>query len=173
MSYKEEVTKAMQMLAEDERVIFIGQTVLYPGSAIYGTLEGIPPEQKVELPVAEDMQMGMSIGLSLMGYIPVSVYPRMDFLILACNQLVNHLDKIEWMSCGQYKPKVIVRTMVGSTKPLYPGPQHCQDHTAALKRMMGRVNVVRLLHDRDIVQSYKFALESSRPTVLVEMADFY
>ena len=38
--------------------------------------------------------MGMAIGLSLSGFIPVCCYPRFDFFILALNQAVNHLDKI-------------------------------------------------------------------------------
>ena len=117
MDYKEQTKKAMEMLAKDERVVFIGQTVRYPGSPMYMSFENIPLEKRIELPVAEDMQMGMSIGLSLEGLIPVNIYPRIDFLILAMNQLVNHLDKVEEMSNKQFKPKVITRTQVGNTKP--------------------------------------------------------
>ena len=47
----------------------------------------------IELPVAEEMQMGMSFGMSLDGTIPISIYPRWNFLLCAINQLVNHLDK--------------------------------------------------------------------------------
>lgn len=173
MSYKDEITKAMEMLAEDERVIFIGQTILYPGNVIYGTLENVPTSRKIEVPIMEDAQLGMSLGLSLEGYIPVSIFPRMDFLIIATNQLVNHLDKIEEMSCGQFSPKVIIRTMVGSTKPLYPGPQHCQDHTEALKCLLTNVDVVKLTKTKDIVPAYRAALESQRSSILIEIADSY
>ena len=51
--------------------------------------------------------MGISTGLALNGFIPVSCYPRFDFLILALNQLVNHLDKLDKMSSKQLKAKVI------------------------------------------------------------------
>lgn len=170
MGYRDEVIKAMRMLAEDERVIFIGQTVGYPGSSIYGTLEGIPMSKRLELPVAEDMQMGIGIGMSLEGYIPISIYPRFDFLILAINQLRNHLDLCEEMSHGEFKPKVIIGTMVGSTNPLHPGPQHCQDYAKALKCMLKNVDVVKLLDAEDIVPSYKAALESEKSTLLIEVA---
>lgn len=172
-TYRGELTKAMNMLAEDHKVVFLGQSVVYPGNAIFGTLENIPPERRIELPVMEEAQMGISIGLALEGYIPVSIFPRMDFLILAVNQLVNHLDKIEEMSCGQFKPKVIIRTAVGATDPLYPGVQHCQDHTDALRLMLTNVDVVKLTEGRDIVPAYKRALESSKPTMLVELANLY
>ncbi|HJX13224.1 MAG TPA: hypothetical protein VJ377_06815 [Dehalococcoidales bacterium] len=169
LNYKEEIRKAMKMLAADDRVIFIGQNVIYSGAvAIHLTLVDIPEEKKFELPVAEDMQMGLSIGLSLEGYIPVSIFPRMDFLIVAANQLVNHLDKIEEMSSGRFKPKIIIRTGIGGTKPLNPGLQHCQDHTTALECLLTNVDVVKLVNPEAIVPSYQRALESERSTILVE-----
>ena len=175
MAYKDEIVNAMILLAKDKRTIFLGQSVSYPGSAIYGTCKDIPESEKIELPLIEDMQMGMSIGLSLEGYIPVSIYPRFDFLIIATNQLVNHLDKIEKMSAGRYKPKVIIRTVVGSTKPLYPGEQHCSDYTDAYKCMLKNVEVVKLTKSKDIVPAYKHALErkDEKSTLLIEVADMY
>ncbi len=173
MTYKDEVTKAMKLLAEDERTIFIGQTVVYKGTAIYGTLESIIEEKRIEVPIMEEVQTGMAIGLALSGYIPISIYPRFDFLILATNQLVNHLDKIEEMSGGIFKPRVIIRTMIGSTNPLYPGPQHCQDHTEAYRLMLKNVDIVKLIRSKDIVPEYKRALERKRSTLLIELSDMY
>jgi len=115
----------------------------------------------------------MSIGLSLEGYIPVSIYPRIDFLIIAINQLVNHLDKIEKMSCGQFKPKVIIRTAIGSTKPLNAGLQHTSDYTEALKYMVKNIDIVKLVKVKDIVPAYKKALKSEKSTLLIEIVDLY
>ena len=172
LNYREEIIKAMRLLAEDERVIFIGQNVIYSGAiAVHQTLEDIPMSKKLELPVAEDMQIGLSIGLSLDGYIPVSIFPRIDFLIIATNQLANHLDKIEEMSCGRFKPKVIIRTGIGSIRPLDPGPQHCQDYTMALEALLTNVDVVKLVEADTIVPAYKRALESNRSTILIELAE--
>ena len=159
---------AMLRLAADPRVLFLGQNVCYDGNVMYKDLEGVPMSQRLELPVAEEMQMGMGIGLSLQGYIPVSVYPRMDFLMLAMNQLVNHLDKLPQMSQGQYIPKVIIRTKVGATKPLDAGPQHTQDHTEALRRMLATVNVVKVRREEDAVRTYRHALLAEYSTLVVE-----
>jgi len=98
MKYKGELTRSMEFLAQDERTIFLGQSVKYSGNAIFNTLESIDDSKKIETPVFEDVQMGLSIGLALNGFVSISCYPRFDFLLLACNQLVNHLDKIEYMS---------------------------------------------------------------------------
>ncbi len=173
MNYKEEVGKAMRMLGEHEKTIFLGQTVEYSGSAMFGSLKDVSLEKKIELPIIEDTQMGMSIGLSLGRFIPISIFPRMDFLICAMNQLVNHLDKTQEMSHGEFAPKVIIRTMVGGTKPLYPGVQHCSDYTEVLRILFKNIDVIKLEKPEEIVPSYKRALESNRSTLLIEIADLY
>lgn len=172
-SYKEEINRAMNLLGEDERTIFLGQTVGFKGSPVYGTLAGVDESKKFELPIMEEVQMGMSTGLALEGYIPVSVYPRFDFMILATNQLVNHLDKTKELSEGEFNPKVIVRTMVGSTEPLYPGPQHSQDHTEAYRSMLTNMDVYRLERAEDVVPTYLKALNSDRSSLVVELVELF
>ena len=98
----------MKMLSKDKKVFFIGQSVNYSGNSIYNSLKDIDSKKKLELPVFEETQMGLSLGLSLQGFIPISIYPRIDFLLSATNQLVNHLDKMRVMSKGEFNPKVII-----------------------------------------------------------------
>lgn len=172
--YCTELKKAMEILAKDERVIFLGQTVGFPGSRFtYKTLKEIPLEKRIELPIMEEAQMGISTGLALGGYIPVSIYPRFDFILLAANQLVNHLDKIYEMSHGRANPKVIIRTVVGSTIPFSPGAQHCQDHTESFKRMLHNIDVIKLSNYRMIIPAYKQALKSNRSTILIENGNLH
>ena len=166
------LNQAMRMLAEQPNVIFIGQNVAYDGNVLYKHLEGIPLSQRIELPVAEEMQMGMSIGLSLMGFLPISQYPRMDFLLLAMNQLVNHLDKYPVMSSGQYLPRVIIRTKVGSRYPLDAGPQHTHDYTEAFRMMLTTVEVHRIREKEDILPTYRLAAERQGSTIVVEDLEF-
>ena len=166
MSWAEELSKAMVLLAEHPATVFIGQSVVYPGHIMFQTLEGVPASKKVELPVAEDMQAGMSLGLWLSGFIPVSIYPRLDFLIIAANQLTNHLDKWEEMT-GQ-APHVIIRSMVGSITPLNPGPQHSQDHTEALRHLLPHTQIVKLTRPEAVVPAYWQALEHPAPWVIIE-----
>ena len=173
LTYKDELKKAMNMLAKNEHVVFLGQQIKYGGCIMSDSLVDVSDKKKIELPLIEDCQMGMSIGLSLMGFIPVSIYPRMDFLVIAMNQLVNHLDKIESMSCGQFKPKVIVRTAVGSTSPLYPGLQHCSDYTVGLQRMLKNVSVKKICFASQVMEFYDVALKSDESSILVEVADLY
>ena len=148
--------------------IFLGQNVAYDGNVVYRHMSGIPDEQRCELPVCEELQMGIGIGLALQGFLPVLVYPRMDFLLRAMDQLVNHLDKMEAMSRGEWKPKVIIRTRVGKRSPLDAGPQHTQDHTEALKRMLANVAVLKIESADDIMPTYQAASRSERSVLVVE-----
>ena len=59
------------------------------------------------MPVFEDTQMGMTLGLALEVF-PVSCFPRFDFLVLGMNQLINHLDKIDYLSDGKFDGKFIL-----------------------------------------------------------------
>ena len=96
--YKDELTKAMTFLAEKEDTIFIGQQIVYAGNPMSTTLGDVPKEKMIETPVMEETQMGISLGMAIMGKTVISFYPRWDFVICAGNQLVNHLDKIKKMS---------------------------------------------------------------------------
>ena len=159
----------MEILGKDPRTIFIGQTVCYSGSRFtYGTLDKVPLEKKIELPIMEETQMGMSIGFALEGYIPVSIYPRIDFVLLAMNQLVNHIDKMYEMSQGQINPHIIIRATIGSKTPLHPGPQHSQAHTSALESVLKNVYVKKLTKAEDIVPEYLAALKRKGPSLLID-----
>jgi len=171
-SYKEELQRATNLLGENE-YIFLGQNMRFGGTSQYHMIKHLPIEQRIELPVFEEIQMGMSIGMALEGLKVCSVYPRMDFLILGINQLINHLDKIEEMSDGQFNPKVIIKTCVGSTKPLMPGPQHCQNYYNELKTMCKNINVVLLDKAEMVYEEYEKALNSDKSTILIEIPNLY
>jgi len=169
--YLESTKKAMDTLGKEDDIIFLGQTVVYSGSPMFNSLVDVPISKRIEMPVAEDMQMGISIGLSLEGFIPVSIYPRVDFLILAVNQLVNHLDKIKEMSHGEFSPGVIIRTQIGNTKPLDPGPQHHGNYYQGLKAMCKNIKIIKLTRTKNIVKEYIDALDRARngeSTILIE-----
>lgn len=174
-TYREELIRSMNYLSKQKDTIFIGQSVNFSGNAIFNTLSKVPERKKIELPVFEEVQMGMSIGLALNGFTPITCYPRFDFLILAMNQLVNHLDKIRLMSDNTFKPRVIIRTSIGSKVPLDGGVQHTQDYTKIFKDTLTEVDVVFLDKTQQIFKSFKKAYErkDSKSTLMIEHGDFY
>mgnify|MGYP001616049263 FL=1 len=168
-AFTDACTAAMLELARDPRVIFLGQNVCYPGHTIYDTLRGIPDDRKIELPVFEDTQMGISTGLALAGFVPVTCYPRIYFLLMAMNKLVLHLDKLGKMSQGQLQPKVIVRTMLGANYPLDPGPQHNGNYVHSLRQMLTYTPVMVAATPEAVPGVYRQAMGLECPVVVVEI----
>ena len=175
MKYFDELQKSMEFLGKDSKSIFIGQAVEVPGTAMSNTLKNIDKSKLIELPVAEEMQMGITVGLALNGNIPISIFPRWNFLLYAINQLINHLDKVNVMSSNGFKAKAIIRTGIGSQRPLHPQHQHVGDFTESIRKMCTTIDVIKLNEPEDIFPSYKKALirEDGKSTLLVEYGDYY
>ena len=121
----------------------------------------------------EELQLGIATGMAMEGWVPVTCYSRFDFFILALNQLVNHLDKMQDMSKGDMKPKVIIRVAVGSKLPFSAGPQHTQNHTEAMKKMLTEVNVVELIEPEQIFDAFVDAYNSDKSTLIIEHSEYY
>ena len=79
VKYLEELRRASRFLAEKPDILFIGQNTIYPGSIQSGTfINEIPLEKRIELPVIENTQLGISIGLALKGgFVPM---PKLFFM---------------------------------------------------------------------------------------------
>ena len=173
MKYKDEIIKSMEWLAEKNDTTFIGQSVLHSGNAIYNTLKTIDEEKRIEVPVFEEVQMGMCTGMALNGLVPICCFPRFDFILRCMDSLVNHLDKMQHMTEGTFKPKVIIRTSIGAKEPLDGGIQHTQDYSDSIMRMLHEVNVVLLNEPEQIFPEFEEAYNTDCSTLLIEWGDYY
>ena len=174
MKYIEELKKAMSLLAENDKVIFIGQAVKYAGTGLYDTLEHIPDHKRIEFPVAEYLQSGVVNGMAIQGMIPVSIIPRWNFLLMGTDQIINHLDKFSLMSDGRCTPKAIIRVAVGTERPVDPQDQHKGNFSEAFRLMCKTIDIIELFEPEDIVPAYEKALNriDGKSTILVEFGDF-
>ena len=175
MTYFDELKKSMDWLGQKKDTIFIGQAVAYPGTAMSNTLKDVDQTKLIELPVAEEFQMGMSLGLSLNGTVPISIFPRWNFLICGMNQLVNHIDKIDEMGASGFNSKIIIRTGIGSERPLHPQFQHVGDYTKSISEMCKNIDFIKIENPEDAFEGYKKAYNRTdcHATVLVEYGDYY
>lgn len=172
-NYYHELCRAMALVADHPKAIFLGQGVAVAGTTMSSTFRNVPHEQRLEFPVAEELQMGCAIGMALGGYLPICIFPRWNFMLRAADQLVNHLDRLPLYSDGGYRPKVIIRTAVPSTRPFNPGPQHDDDFSEPFRIMLRTVHVQRLVFAGEIVERYQEALDRTNSTILVEFTDHY
>ena len=172
--YLDEMKRAMDYLGEQDDTIFIGQAVEYKGTAMTNSLRGVDKDKLLEMPVCEEMQMGITNGLAISGKVPVSIYPRWNFLLLTANQMVNHLDRMPEFTHGEYIPKVIIRTSIGSERPLHPQAQHVGDFTEGFEKILNNIEIIRLEEPEDIFPAYHKAYNRTdgKSTLIVEYGDY-
>lgn len=169
--YKDTLSKMMEELAKKENVIFIGQQIVYRGNPMSTTLDNVDKNLMIELPVMEETQMGMSLGLAMAGKFVVTFYPRWDFIICAANQLVNHIDKYSLMT--GVTPHIIIRIGKGSDKPLDPGHQHKGNYIEEFKSMLKTVEVLDCQTVVDIQLNYEYAIKNKGIYLINEYPEKY
>lgn len=174
MRYFDELKRTMEWAASQENVVFLGQAVGVPGTFMYNTLKETPEDRRIELPVSESFQMQMTVGAALSGYVPISVYPRLNFLMLAMGDMSNIVDKMPEIY-GENCPKVIIRSAVGPDAPVHPGAQHIGDFTEGFKQIFKNIEVVKLENPEDIFPAYQKALDPKNPKsyLLIEVGNYY
>jgi pyruvate/2-oxoglutarate/acetoin dehydrogenase E1 component len=172
-NYKDALTNAMTELGKKEDTIFIGQQIVWHGNPMSSTLINVSKEKMIEVPVMEESQMGISLGLAMTGKFVITFYPRWDFLISATNQLINNVDKLEAMSGGEWKPNIIIRIGKGSTKPLDPGFQHKGDYLEGFSKMLKYSKIYDLKDSNDIEKIYEEAYKNGGVNLIVEYPELY
>jgi pyruvate/2-oxoglutarate/acetoin dehydrogenase E1 component len=128
LTYAEAIREATeQEMARDPSVIVLGLGVDDP-KPIYGTTAGLAqkfgPDRVFNTPLSEEGMTGVAIGAALAGLRPVHVHIRMDFLLLAMNQLINIAAKSRYMYGGSVSVPIVVRSIIG--KSWGQGAQHSQ-----------------------------------------------
>jgi len=169
--YKIALTNVMTELSKLDDTIFIGQQIVYAGNPMSTTLGEVPKEKMIEVPVMEETQMGMSLGMAITGKTVISFYPRWDFLISAANQLVNHLDKFELMT--DKKVNIFIRVGKGADVPLDPGHQHKANYINEFKSMCPNIEVHELKTSTDVELTYKYIMENGGIHILAEYPELY
>ena len=169
LSFKQAVTQGMTELG-DEGAIFIGYSIV-PGDAM-GTLVDVNIDQKIETPIAENLMVGLAIGMSFEGFKPVVYFERHDFMLVAADAIGNHVDKIERISHGEFKVPIILKTVIDDGELFYSGPTHSQDFTSTFREMVS-FPVLEPETPGEALDAYRFAKNSDGPVMIVEHKKFH
>ena len=155
-------------MARDESVVVFGLDVDDP-KAIQGTTRGLVekygPERVFGTPLSEDAMTGAAIGMALAGMRPIHVHIRMDFLMLAMNQLVNVAAKSCYMYGGRVHLPLVVRSMIG--KSWGQGAQHSQGLHSMFMHVPG-LRVVAPSTPYDAKGCLMAAVRDDNPVIYVE-----
>jgi pyruvate/2-oxoglutarate/acetoin dehydrogenase E1 component len=169
ISYVDAVREATdQEMERDPSVILFGLDVDDP-KAIQGTTRGLAAKYGAErvfgTPLAEDGMTGAAIGMALAGLRPVHVHIRMDFVLLAMNQLLNVAAKSRYMYGGRVSVPLVVRSMIG--KSWGQGAQHSQGLHSFFMHVPG-MKVVAPATPYDAKGTLIAAIRDDDPVMFVE-----
>jgi pyruvate/2-oxoglutarate/acetoin dehydrogenase E1 component len=169
LSFVDAVREATdQEMARDPAVLVFGLDVDDP-KAIQGTTRGLVekygPERVFGTPLSEDAMTGAAVGMALAGLRPIHVHIRMDFLMLAMNQLVNVAAKNRYMYGGAVKLPLVVRSMIG--KSWGQGAQHSQGLYSFFMHVPG-LKVVAPATPYDAKGCLSAAIRDDNPVLYVE-----
>ncbi|SDH65512.1 pyruvate dehydrogenase E1 component beta subunit [Aneurinibacillus thermoaerophilus] len=112
------ITEALdQKLAEDERVMLLGEDIGINGGvfrATEGLIEKYGSERVVDTPLAEAGIIGSAIGLALNGMIPVAEIQFLAFIYPGFEQIVSHAARMRYRTRGQFAVPMVIRTPYGA-----------------------------------------------------------
>jgi len=128
LSYREAVRDAMSTaMRRDEDVFIMGEDIAEMGGSMgvtQGMLEEFGPERVRNTPISEMAIVGAGIGAAIAGMRPIVEIMYQDFTTLAMEQIVSQAAKHRYMSGGQIKVPLTIRTQGGARWS--PGAQHAQ-----------------------------------------------
>lgn len=175
INYKDSIAQAMcDILHQNEWAVLLGQGVSDP-TGIFGTTLGLAEkfgkDRVIDMPIMEEGMTGIAVGMALNGLYPVQTHIRVDFLVLAMNQLVNMAAKYRYMYGGAFEVPMLIRAVVG--RSWGQGPQHSQSLQSLFAHVPG-LTVIMPSTAEDAYYSYIYAATSYKnPVISIEHRFLY
>lgn len=143
MTYAEGIRSAFAYLLKTYPNVFaIGQGLWSPwyvGASMTDLDKEFGRERVIDSPVSELATTGAALGASLFGYRPIVIHPRIDFMLLATDQIVNQAAKWRHMLGGQAGPAMVVRGIVNR------GGEQGAQHSQALHAWFAHIPGLRVV----------------------------
>lgn len=137
LTYAQAINEAFhQLLERDERVFVLGQGVnnpWYVGTTAEGLDRRFGPGRIIDPPISENGMNGVAIGAALAGRRPIVIHPRLDFLLMGLEQLVNEAANWAYVFGGQIGVPLVIRGIINR------GGQQGAQHSQALQAMFMHV----------------------------------
>ena len=159
---------ADQCMCKDSSVYIMGLGVPDP-TGIFGTTIGLREkhgEKRVlDMPVSENGMTGIAIGSALTGMRPIMTHQRIDFMLLALDQIINNAAKWHYMFGGQLSVPLVLRLLVG--QGWGQGPQHSQSLQSIFTHIPG-LKVVMPFTPYDAKGLLTSSIEDNNPVIFIE-----
>jgi pyruvate/2-oxoglutarate/acetoin dehydrogenase E1 component len=157
-----------QLLEKDARVYVMGLGVPDP-KGIFGTTLGLQekygPDRVMDMPTSENAMTGIAIGSAIVGMRPIMTHQRVDFFLLALDQLINNAAKWRYMFGDQMRVPLVIRLIIG--RGWGQGPQHSQTLHSLFAHVPG-LKVVMPSNPYDAKGLLISAVEDDDPVLYIE-----
>ena len=174
LSYREAVRDALSnAMRQDEDVFIMGEDIAEMGGSMgvtQGMLDEFGPERVRNTPISEAAIVGTAIGAAIQGLRPVVEIMYEDFLTLAAEQVINQAAKHRYMSGGQVKVPLTIRTQGGAGWS--PGAQHAQQLEAWFVHIPG-LKVVFASTPTDVRGLLYASIYEDNPVIFFEHRTLY
>ncbi|MAI29120.1 MAG: alpha-ketoacid dehydrogenase subunit beta [Rickettsiales bacterium] len=174
ISYADAILNATKIMLKKKKNVFVfGQGVDDP-KGHYGTTLNLHKDfgksRCFDTPICEESMTGVGIGAAIAGMNPILVHQRMDFLMLAMNQLVNMASKIHYISDGKLCVPLVVRACIG--RSWGQGAQHSQSLYSIFAHIPG-LKVIAPTTPHDVKGTLIRAIEDRNPVIFIEHRMLY
>jgi len=137
ITHSEAIKEAMEQIMErDKRVFLIGQgctSPWYVGNTTTGLVDKFGEKRVIDTPVSENAVTGVAAGSAMAGLRPVLVFPRMDFMYLALDQIINQAANWYYMFGGKVNVPLTIRGIVNR------GGEQAAQHSQAIQAILAHV----------------------------------
>lgn len=169
LRYGEALREAtIQEMERDPSVLVMGQGV-DDHKGFYGTTLGLAERfgarRVFDLPLCEEGTTGIAIGAAMAGMRPIHTHIRMDFMLLAMNQIVNTAAKTHYMYGGQVSVPMVIRAVIG--RGWGQGAQHSQGLHSMFMHVPG-LRVVAPVTPYDAKGILATSIRDNNPVIFVE-----
>lgn len=166
---REAINEALrEEMERDERVFLMGEDIGTAGGVFKvtdGLLDEFGPERVRDAPIAEAGIVGLAVGAAMTGLRPVVEIMFIDFTTLASDQIVNQAAKLRYMTAGQAKIPLVIRTAMGAGRRA--AAQHSQSLQAWYAHIPG-LKVVMPATPADAKGLLKTAIRDDNPVMFLE-----
>lgn len=169
ITYAQAICEAIdEEMARDKNVLILGEDVGVLGGNFktgVGLQEKYGDLRVKDTPISENSFLGMGLGMSLTGLRPIVEIMFSDFLLLAADQLLNQIAKIRYMSGGQVKIPLTVRTTIGA------GRSSAAQHSQSLHAIMCHIPGLKVVIPSSAAEAkglLKTAIREDNPVVFIE-----
>src|SRR3990167_10203523 len=169
ITYKEAINEALIEEMERDENIFVYGLDVDDHKRIFGTtnnlVEKFGKKRCFSTPLSEDAMTGLALGAAISGLRPIHVHIRVDFLLLAMNQLVNMISNFRYVTGGKVKVPIVIRAIIG--RGWGQGPQHSKSLFSYFTHIPG-LKVVAPTTPRDAKGLLISSIRDDNPVIFFE-----